>query len=118
MFKVIICILAGLGAGLGTGFAGIDVDIMNEIGKDLGVTIEMQAMEFDALVPSLASGKLDLRVFVDRGSVEVYVNGGHQVLSSYSYASEGPRAIKLVAESGSLKVDSLKLHHMKSIGLE
>ena len=66
----------------------------------------------------LASGKLDLRVFVDRGSVEVYVNGGHQVLSSYSYASEGPRAIKLVAESGSLKVDSLKLHHMKSIGLE
>lgn len=66
----------------------------------------------------LASGKLDLRVFVDRGSVEVYVNGGHQVLSSYSYASAGPRAIKLVAESGSLKVDSLKLHHMKSIGLE
>ena len=66
----------------------------------------------------LASGKLDLRVFVDRGSVEVYVNGGHQVLSSYSYAAEGPRAIKLVAESGSLKVDSLKLHHMKSIGLE
>ena len=45
-------------------------------------------------------------------------NGGHQVLSSYSYASEGPRALKLVAESGSLKVDSLKLHHMKSIGLE
>lgn len=29
----------------------------------------------------LASGKLDLRVFVDRGSVEVYVNGGHQALS-------------------------------------
>ena len=55
----------------------------------------------------LASGELKLRVFVDRGSVEVYVNGGHQVLSSYSYASEGPRAIKLVAESGSLKVDSL-----------
>ena len=42
--------------------AGIDVDIMNEIGKDLGVTIEMQAMEFDALVPSLASGKLDATI--------------------------------------------------------
>ena len=66
----------------------------------------------------LASGKLDLRVFVDRGSVEVYVNSGHQVLSSYSYASEGPRAIKFVAEFGNLKVESLKLHHMKSIGLE
>ena len=66
----------------------------------------------------LASGKLDLRVFVDRGSVEVYVNGGHQVLSSYSYAAEGPRAVKLVAESGSLKVENLKIHHLKSIGLE
>ncbi|MBT1171129.1 GH32 C-terminal domain-containing protein [Bifidobacterium sp. SO4] len=66
----------------------------------------------------LAAGTLDLRVFVDRGSVEVYVNGGHQVLSSYSYASEGPRAIRLAAESGSLTVSSLKLHHLKSIGLE
>ncbi|KFI51579.1 glycoside hydrolase family 32 protein [Bifidobacterium biavatii] len=64
------------------------------------------------------TGKLELRVFVDRGSVEVYVNHGHQVLSSYSYASEGPRAVKLVAESGSLKVDALKIHHLKSIGLE
>lgn len=50
--------------------------------------------------------------------MEVYVNSGHQVLSPYSYASEGPRAIKFVAEFGNLKVESLKLHHMKSIGLE
>ena len=42
--------------------AGIDVDIMKEIGKDLGVTIEMKGMEFDALVPSLASGKLDAAI--------------------------------------------------------
>lgn len=39
--------------------AGIDVDIINEIGKDLGATIEMQNMEFDALVPALVSGKLE-----------------------------------------------------------
>ncbi|MFR7778535.1 MAG: glycoside hydrolase family 32 protein [Bifidobacterium angulatum] len=66
----------------------------------------------------LASGKLKLRVYVDRGCVEVYVNDGRQAMSSYSYASEGPRAIKLVAESGTLKVESMKLHHLKSIGLE
>ena len=66
----------------------------------------------------LASGELKLRVFVDRGCVEVYVNDGRQAMSSFSYASEGPRAIKLVAESGTLKVKSLVLHHMKSIGLE
>ena len=68
--------------------------------------------------PLSAAGELKLRVYVDRGCVEVYVNDGRQVLSSYSYASEGPRAIKLVAESGTLKVKSLVLHHMKSIGLE
>lgn len=66
----------------------------------------------------LASGKLDLRVFIDRGCVEVYVNDGHQVLSSYSFAAEGPRAIKLVAESGAMKIDSLKVHTLMNIGLD
>lgn len=66
----------------------------------------------------LSYGLLRLRVFVDRGSVEVYVNGGKQVMSSCSYASKGPRAIRLVAESGSLTVTSLTLHHLKSIGLD
>ena len=66
----------------------------------------------------LAADELKLRVFVDRGCVEVYVNDGSQALSSFSYASEGPRAIKLEAESGTLEVTSLKMHNLKSIGLE
>ena len=41
---------------------GIDVDIINEIAKDLGVTITMEPMDFDALVPSLVSGKLDITI--------------------------------------------------------
>ena len=69
-------------------------------------------------IPMQDDGLLRLRVFVDRGSVEVYVNGGKQVMSSYSYAPKGPRAIRLVAESGSLTVTSLTLHHLKSIGLD
>lgn len=64
------------------------------------------------------SGKLKLRVFVDRGCVEVYVNDGHQAMSSYSYPTDGPRAIKLTSESGELKVDSLTVHTLKSNGLE
>ena len=96
--------------------AGADAaDAVYSGGLSEGVQVRLGKLED---VERSESEHLDLRVFVDRGSVEVYVNGGHQVLSSYSYASEGPRAIKLVAESGSLKVDSLKLHHMKSIGLE
>lgn len=66
----------------------------------------------------LASGKLKLRVFVDRGCVEVYVNDGHQAMSSYSYPSEGKRAIRLVSESGTLTVSDLKVHALRSNGLD
>ncbi|MBM6699163.1 GH32 C-terminal domain-containing protein [Bifidobacterium pullorum subsp. saeculare] len=66
----------------------------------------------------LACGTLDLRVFVDRGCVEVYVDGGRHVLSDYSYPGAGPRAIRLVAEGGPLEVRALATHRLRSIGLE
>lgn len=66
----------------------------------------------------LAAGTLDLRVFVDRGCVEVYVNGGREVLSSYSFPSAGPRAVRLTAESGTLAASKVTLHTLRSIGLE
>ncbi|MCI1225279.1 glycoside hydrolase family 32 protein [Bifidobacterium sp.] len=66
----------------------------------------------------LASGRVDLRIFVDRGSIEVYVNGGRQVLTSYSYPSERRRAIKLTSESGTTHIDMLRIHPLRSIGLE
>ncbi len=66
----------------------------------------------------IATGKLDLRIFVDRGCVEVYINGGKQVMSSYSYAGEGPCALTLMSESGETSYNSIILHELKSIGLE
>ncbi|MBW3083729.1 glycoside hydrolase family 32 protein [Bifidobacterium phasiani] len=66
----------------------------------------------------LAADALKLRVFVDRGSVEVYVNDGHQVLSSYNFPTQGPRAVSLTCESGGLRVKGLTLHHLNGIALE
>ncbi|MDF7666196.1 sucrose-6-phosphate hydrolase [Bifidobacterium sp. ESL0745] len=66
----------------------------------------------------LNADELKLHVYVDRGSVEVYVNDGRHVLSSYSYPSDGPRAIRLSAESGTLTPTRLTIHDMRSIGLE
>ncbi|MCI1219339.1 MAG: GH32 C-terminal domain-containing protein [Bifidobacterium sp.] len=66
----------------------------------------------------IASGTVNLRIFVDRSSIEVYVNDGHQVLSSYSYPSEGPRAIELTSESGTAHIKAIKIHQLKGIGLE
>ncbi|TPF96315.1 beta-(1-2)-fructofuranosidase [Bifidobacterium sp. UTCIF-39] len=91
-----------------------------------GIVLDRQANAFGdrgyrvapLTADELAADQLTLRIYVDRGSVEVYVNDGHQTMSSYSYAADGPRAVKLVAESGDLTVASLTLHNLKSIGLE
>ena len=39
---------------------GYDIDLGNEIGKHLGVEVEWVDMDFDALIPSLATGKIDI----------------------------------------------------------
>lgn len=39
---------------------GIDADIIAEVAKDLGMTVQMESMEFDALVPALMANQLDV----------------------------------------------------------
>ncbi|WP_043931383.1 transporter substrate-binding domain-containing protein [Bacillus sp. EB01] len=39
---------------------GSDVEIVKELGKRLGLEVEFKTMEFDGLLPSLRSGKIDL----------------------------------------------------------
>lgn len=66
----------------------------------------------------LDDGAISLRVFVDRGSIEAYVNGGRQVLSSYSFPSEGPREVRLSAESGCATFRNVLVHNLASLGLD
>ena len=39
---------------------GIDIDIANEIGKALGVEVEIREMEFNFLIAAMKSGKVDI----------------------------------------------------------
>lgn len=39
---------------------GVDIDLGNMIGKELGVEVEWVDMEFDALIPQLLAGKIDI----------------------------------------------------------
>jgi len=41
---------------------GVDVDIANEIAKDLGVTLEVQDMDFDSIIGAVKSGKVAMGV--------------------------------------------------------
>lgn len=58
---------------------GVVIDRQNVANGDKGYRV---AKLSDA---ELAAGTLDLRVFIDRGCVEVYVNGGKHAMSSYSF---------------------------------
>lgn len=39
---------------------GFDVDLINQIGKDLGYKIEIEDQAFDGLIPTLKAGKIDM----------------------------------------------------------
>ena len=39
---------------------GIDIDIANEVAKDLGVELEVKDMDFDGLIPALQANKVDM----------------------------------------------------------
>lgn len=41
---------------------GIEIDILNKICEKLGVTLEIEQMDFDAILPGLSTGKYDLGV--------------------------------------------------------
>ena len=41
-------------------YAGIDVDIMNEVAKKLGRTLKVEDMEFDSIISAVTSGKADV----------------------------------------------------------
>ncbi len=62
-----------------------------------------------------AGEDLKLRIFVDNGSVEVFINDGREVASSLIFPADGTRALQLASESGSTKVKSLKMYEMNTI---
>lgn len=53
-------------------------------------------------------GSVDLTVFVDHSSVEVFVNGGEQTLTSLVFPGPGESSLELVSEAPGLTVKSAK----------
>ncbi|MDQ0681002.1 levanase [Arthrobacter pascens] len=56
---------------------------------------------------SARNGTVDLTVFVDHSSVEVFVDGGEQTLTSLVFPNSGQQSIKLVTGGGNLTVKTL-----------
>lgn len=64
--------------------------------------------------PYEGGGVLRLRVFVDRGSVEVFIGDGAESLSSLSFPSDGPRAVVLSCTMGDATVNRIRVHQLDS----
>ncbi|MGH9743073.1 MAG: glycoside hydrolase family 32 protein, partial [Candidatus Acidiferrum sp.] len=62
-----------------------------------------------------ASGRVRLHIFVDRSSVEVFVNDGGIVMTDRIYPSPGSDGIGLYSEDGRGKVVSLSIWRLASI---
>lgn len=65
--------------------------------------------------PFDGGSRLKLRVFVDRGSVEVFTGDGAEVLSSQSFPVDGPRSVSIKASMGDAKVTTLRVHRLGTI---
>lgn len=68
---------------------GMDISIVEKIAKDLNVTLEIQDMEFDSLLPALESKKVDMVLAGMSPTAErqknvdfsdVYYNSGHNIV--------------------------------------
>ena len=67
---------------------------------------------------AVGGGPLELRVLVDRGSVEVFIRDGEgrrSSLTAYSVPADGPRTIALLAESGTGVFRDVSVTEMTSI---
>jgi beta-fructofuranosidase len=62
-----------------------------------------------------STSRVKLRVLIDRGSVEVFVNDGAETVSSLIFAADGPRSIDLYTESGDATITRLVVHRLGSI---
>ncbi|WP_260982518.1 glycoside hydrolase family 32 protein [Arthrobacter sp. U41] len=59
-------------------------------------------------------GKVELTIFVDYSSIEVFVNGGEKTMTSLVFPTAGAPTIKAVTAEGSLKLKSFSYRRLAS----
>lgn len=61
-----------------------------------------------------ASGRIALRIFVDRSSMEVFGNNGEFVMTNLVFPRTPYTALSVSAEGGNAKIENLKIYSLKS----
>lgn len=89
---------------------GIDIDIINAIGAEIGMDIAIESMDFDALVPSLVTGKIDACI----AGMTITDEKKLQVLFSEPYF----KATQVVIVKEDSEIDSLEALKGKKVGVQ
>ena len=64
---------------------------------------------------SLRDGTLDMRIFVDRSSVEAFFNDGETVISSLIHPTEPGRGVEWFSDNGKSSVKEIRVHRLGGI---
>jgi polar amino acid transport system substrate-binding protein len=83
---------------------GFDIALAGEIAKDLGVTLEVQDMKFDTLVPALQTGKIHLAA----AAMSIKPDKAQQVDFSKPYYQAAQSIVILSGNTKITKADDLK----------
>lgn len=86
----------------GLEIAGVDVDVANEIAKELGVELRVDNISFDGIIPAITSGKADFGA----AGMSITEDRKKQVDFSIEYAVS-TQVILTTADSGITSVDDL-----------
>lgn len=70
--------------------------------------------ERNAIPLKLKNGKLDLRVLLDRASIELYANEGEKFLAFACYPEPDATKLEIFAEDGTARIDTLTVWELKS----
>ncbi|KAA6452135.1 glycoside hydrolase family 32 protein [Bacillus swezeyi] len=61
------------------------------------------------------NGKVKMRIFVDRSSVEVFGNDGRQVITDIILPDQSSKGLEVYASNGFVKLNSMTIHPLKKI---
>ena len=62
----------------------------------------------------MIEGEISLQVFVDRSTIEVFINGGEAVISDRIFPNGSSPSVEVFAGDDSAKIKSLRLHKLRS----
>lgn len=112
---------------------GADIDLANKIGEDLGVKVEFKTMDFDAIIPALQAGKIDVAITGMTPSEkrkksidfsDVYYNGTNGLIVAESNnnmpkTEDDLKKLRIGVQKGSTQetyaVETLKAEKVKSL---